>query len=505
MKKLRSSLMGKMFIALLIVLAAVSGRAGNLTIDTVPGWQIGTGNTEYVCIGKGDTVKFTVNSTVGDSGPIGNYVWDVGAATVVTGGNGSNTVTLLFGNATNGASNGVSVGFTHTDPNNGIVCTSNTSMLDTVTVEVIALDVMNVSYSDSGDGGNVRMIDTGSNSTTMYGNTTGVSITSPEWISGGNVNPVCYVQGSNPMLTVQFSISPNLSIANVTANATITGLMQTLRTGNSNIGNIGLYCNGNMAVSLTGNNTTINFSTGNAIPGYVCQGTFNGTYTYLINGGATNNMVTNPQNSFDFVYGKPDTSNVTVTKCRLDFWCGAFNGTTNSTGIINMVGLLATSHGNFNHTSNFVANATTLETLPNAYDLAWQVFNTNSGGILLGGDCDTLSYFMASSLMLLGISPGDGVVYVYACHVDWSHIENTSRTANEIGGGSLGRLGYIDGGWNNFQGCLKIQGVYWLGGFGITEPTNKGVLACVCTNNPGDSTFQCYITAQSTRVTNPDQ
>ena len=190
MKKLRSSLMGKMFIALLIVLAAVSGRAGNLTIDTVPGWQIGTGNTEYVCIGKGDTVKFTVNSTVGDSGPIGNYVWDVGAATVVTGGNGSNTVTLLFGNATNGASNGVSVGFTHTDPNNGIVCTSNTSMLDTVTVEVIALDVMNVSYSDSGDGGNVRMIDTGSNSTTMYGNTTGVSITSPEWISGGNVNPV---------------------------------------------------------------------------------------------------------------------------------------------------------------------------------------------------------------------------------------------------------------------------------------------------------------------------
>jgi hypothetical protein len=507
MKKHHKSLVGKIFVTLIILLAALNGWAGNLTIDTVPDWQIGTGNTEYVCVGKGDTVVFTVNDTVNDGGSVGNYVWNVGNATILSGGNGSNTVTLAFGNATNGSANTVSLAMQHTDPNNGIVCTSNASTLDFVTVEVIKLDVMNVSYGGDAGTTNVRITDAGTTAKSITGNI----IPSPEWVAGGNNNPACYVQGTSPELTVNFSISPNITASNITANATITGLLQVWNgtVGSStNLGNLDLEDDQEETVNLVGNVVCVTLDTDDTMPSGVYQGNFNGTFLYGIGDGNMDiPMATNPQTGLFSIYGQPGGLCVETLE-RLKYWCNRLTNTTTVTAsqVATAVGQTAVCNDLFNGTNNIISTSTD----PN--EDVWGVIDGNLS------DCITLATLMQSSLSLLGVPLGanDTVVCVYPSHADWSHLVSTSSVANEydtVGGTSykliyVENTGDLDGNgnpvWagNNFEGCFRYQGTYWMGGvysegnksLGLSETDPKQVLADVCINTNVTTDHQTYST-----------
>jgi hypothetical protein len=464
-------------------------HAGTAYIDTDPPWQLDSSGNKVVVIEKGDTVDFTLHASDDDNGFLGNYKWSITNGNVTSNITGM-TADVTYGASADGSDNGVSVSLVHDDSlNPNITCTNGT--VDSVTVRVVKLDVMEVSYGDDGDGSNVRMIDTGS----TYASTSGTSIQTPEWTSGGADNATCYIQGGSPELTVKFSVSPPMTDANISADATVSGNFQISSNTGYNLGSVS-FDEQDIDLTDVGSNVTQVFDTEDSLPAYVARAAFNGTFNYYINDGdPTLNMASHPTNEVCLIYGTPDP-NITPAKIRFEYWCGNIYSETDEVTVVDKVGPIATSYPIYVLSSPLTGEA------------VWSILDGANS------DCAAQARLMNATLRLIGIDDGD-TVYVYPQSVSWGNLviwESASPWGAEYsywGQQDPGNVGCLlaygapntSGSYNVnfFEGCYRyVEGdppsgyyEYWMGGTSSCAGSAYDALTDVCPNN--SSVWQFYI------------
>jgi hypothetical protein len=460
-------LLGKIISTAVFLFLTVRGlHAGSAYIDTDPPWQLDSSGNKVVVIEKGDSVWFTLHASDDDNGFLGNYEWTLTNGNVTSNITGM-TATATYGASADGSDNSVSVSLVHDDSlNPNITCTNGT--VDSVTVRVVKLDVMEVSYSDDGDNSNVKMIDAGS----TYASNTGPTISSPEWTSGGNNSPTCYVQNGSPQLTVKFSVSPAMTDANISADAYVSGDFDVIDNTGTDLGSI-TFDTEDIDLSGVGSNVTQVFNTynsGDTIPEYVSSGNFNGTFTYGINQDPDITINTHPQNEIILTYETPDSSS-TITRKRIEGVCTQIGITTevDDSDIELAVAKIAMNSDNFSDTSSMGGG-----------DVVWSMLDGTAKG-----SCAAQAYLMKYCVRLLGIEDGavggvyprDGTPGTLNALVGWSGDwidENSSgnpfafSTYSEAnpGDGTI-LLQYTDGGGglhNYFEGCFSVGGTYYEGG-----------------------------------------
>ena len=98
----------------------------------------------------------------------------------------------------------------------------------------------------------------------------------------------------------------------------------------------------------------------------------------------------------------------------------------------------------------------------------WTALATN-------GDCGTLSTLMKRALEILGVT-GAEIRFVYARHSSWTNLWTYSTTSNERSFFFGHKLGFISGGWNNYEGTCFFNSKWWMGGAGTYRSTPLGVL-----------------------------
>jgi hypothetical protein len=100
------------------------------------------------------------------------------------------------------------------------------------------------------------------------------------------------------------------------------------------------------------------------------------------------------------------------------------------------------------------------------------------------GDCGALSLLMKKIIELLGDDSAK-VAFVYPRHKSWEGLANTSYRAVEFSPDNNPKnyLGYVYGGWNNFEGCCVFQDRWWMGGLGMARNNPYNVLMRVTKNN----------------------
>ena len=182
----------------------------------------------------------------------------------------------------------------------------------------------------------------------------------------------------------------------------------------------------------------------------------------------------------------------TATLIRIDKVCNVAKGASSEAAIGDKIGPQATSRDLF-YTNSIFSNLTN----------AWQVLDGQHG------DCGTLSTLMKQELDLLGATDS-AVKYVYACSTNsgWSPLVGDQPSfdlmVHRVPGDDNTRLGFISGGWNNYEGCCLFQGKYWMGGAGDYKTNAALVLhRWADPNDSPTSSRQCYLDQTNQFVRSP--
>ncbi|NJK92220.1 MAG: hypothetical protein HC904_10545 [Blastochloris sp.] len=357
--------------------------------------------------------------------------------------------TVTFGEGCEGKMVTVTLTLTHTyeDEEEGeVICTEGQTF--TYEIYVPKLEVEEISFSGTG---NQRIIDASEAIAT-----TGNEIASPEWKKGESIQkPVCYKKGSSPTLKIKFSITPDLN--SLSKSVKIKAIA-------SQSGNNLTYQNKDL--TLTGTEATLeDHTTTSTLSAIVYKGSFTATWSISTDSEASNWRTISSTTSTPLLCTW-DSPIGPVTKKRLEYWCDKANGKSTVDSIVTAIGMEAVSGSHFSSAG-----------LGGTTNNAWRILD---GG---NGDCRVLALLMHQSLQLIGVT-GSTVVLIYPRHASWNGLEepdHTKMSEGETGGPSGSYLGYYAPivsaqNWNNWEGCCKIGGKYWMGGEGQSVTNAFNVL-----------------------------
>ncbi len=207
-------------------------------------------------------------------------------------------------------------------------------------------------------------------------------------------------------------------------------------------------------------------------------------WTVTINSTHTCDAGTSGPHKIYVLWDSPTTTTEPTIK-RIDWVCTLAQGQDTLDKIGDTVGPDATAHSRFDPNNSIFGGMTN----------AWQVMDGTSA------DCGTLSTLMKYELDLLGAT-GSAVKYVYARHASWSGLVSDSPSfsvmEHRVPGDNNTRLGFISGGWNNYEGCCLFRSKYWMGGAGAAETKAVDVLHhWVDPNTAATGNHQCYFDQQN--------
>jgi hypothetical protein len=192
----------------------------------------------------------------------------------------------------------------------------------------------------------------------------------------------------------------------------------------------------------------------------------------------------------------------TATLKRIDKVCTVAQRAGSEPAIGNDIGPQAASQSLFDPNSGW--SILGVGTNPPTLTTPWTVLD---GGH--NADCATLANLMKYELDLLGATDS-AVKYVIAWTGNWTGwiVQNGPPFSMycRVPGDPSTRLGFISGGWNNFEGCCLFQGKYWMGGAGDYRTTAALVLhRWADPNNNPNGNHQCYADQQDQVVPYPPQ
>ncbi|NJK91789.1 MAG: hypothetical protein HC904_08185 [Blastochloris sp.] len=327
--------------------------------------------------------------------------------------------------------------------------------------------------------------------TDKFATSDGPPLNGPEWTEERNKNgedqlPVCYKRESSPKMTVEFKIDPSLGSnkAKVKIKAKATQEDQNLEYKEEEL-------------ELTGDTATLTDhsvkDSSQKLKDVVFNGPFECEWEVSHDGGGENGTFSPIQKKVSIpLYATYDTPVGVLSKKRMDFVCKKAHNTDDDVRATNrLVPEIMTKFDPSNTYFEFRPNFSTSLTQKNLHSL-WQVLDDEKA------DCKTLCHSMKEALNLIGHNTPK-VTYIYACHKDWSNIEQSEGSSDncETAHPHYSILIYLSPGQsgafeNYFEACLLVGNVYYLGGTAITKDTNKDVLRSVAGSSGHLQRWQIY-------------
>ena len=295
-----------------------------------------------------------------------------------------------------------------------------------------------------------------------YGGTT---YPTPEWVRKPLRNcPISHTKNTNITVCVTVAVTP----ANVDFTLAGDGGFAYLSFPTTNLTSTG----SDQAVTLTANAPLPNCVTN-------ITGGINWTITTSDSACKSNAWTSGPHRIY-VTYATP--TGTEATEKRISWVCSLANGKATLAEIGDAIGPDATSHARFDPNKSIFGNPAMLT--------EWSVMDGTNA------DCGTLSTLMKSELDLVG-ALGSAVKYVYSRHDSWDRLVTDNPSFGDmehrVPGNDATRLGFISGGWNNYEGCCLFQSKYWMGGAGAAEAKAVDVLHhWVDPNTSATGNHQCY-------------
>lgn len=314
-------------------------------------------------------------------------------------------------------------------------------------------------------------------------------IVAPHWTDKGKREPICYVGRSTPQITK--------ACFNVPAdkNGKMANVMVTAKEIDSQKGEKATLTY-NARLKLTSPVAiTYDLAAEAALARVIANGTYSLKWEMQLDDGHYYEMES--ENPLYVNAGTPVGSSNTTVK-RMYKVTDIARGQSTAQDIADVIGpdAMGSSRCNPNGASIFAKIP-----LPTA----WQVLD---GPIM--ADCGTLATLMKYELDMLGAS-GSYVTFVYARHDNWNGLcwgppPSHSRQEHRISNNDGTRLGYVNTGWNDHEGCCVYDDRWWMGGIGQSSTSALEVLMfLISPNNDPAGHRQCYFDLQNQFVKYPGQ